>query len=96
MRATVLKIVENKSKYGSGKFYYIFMKSLDKENFGKSFRTCIGDDYRNFHRWQGIKPGMVLEGLNLIRPGNQWIVDADSYVEIVGYAEHEPDTYMIK
>jgi len=82
MKAKIIKIQEKASRYGKY-FYYIFFK----DESGKSSRTCIYPQYRNYARWQGIierffkSEGEVwVEGLNL---KGERLVDADSLVGII-------------
>lgn len=50
MNAKVIKVQEKPSKYG-GKFYYIFFKG---EKDGKSYRTCVFPQCRNFGKWREL------------------------------------------
>lgn len=77
MRLTVLKIQEQKSKYGKT-FYYIFLKD---DIAGKSYRTCAYPAYGNWRRcgWDRVVaqgPGAILEYSSL--PINmKGLLDAD-------------------
>ena len=46
----VTKVDERPSRFGSC-FFYIFFKNLES---GKSYKTCVGPDYRNFGHWQPV------------------------------------------
>ena len=77
MKAQITSFKQQESKYGDT-FYYVFFK--DKE--GKSLRSCIYQNMRNFAKWKRIlKPGMVLDNLSLKQKG---LIDADSSFQIVG------------
>jgi len=54
-------------------FYYIFFKSLDN---GKSYKTCISDEFRNFKWWKDIKVRNILEVNDNMIYGN--LIDADT------------------
>ena len=77
MKAQITSFKEQKSKYGDS-FLYVFFKD---EN-GKSFRSCIYKNMRNFQKWEKVlKPGMVLDNLKLKIKG---LIDADSQFQIIG------------
>lgn len=77
MKGEILKIEQKPSRFG-GSFYYLFFKGED----GKSYRTCLSPNYRNWKRWEGtLKVGTVVGGLVVKRPG---LIDADSRPVIVG------------
>ncbi len=86
----VIKVKEDVSKRGNGKFYWVFMRDLSDN---RSCRTYIGTNYRNFSRWQGIisqvQAGkeIFLDGL-VYRNKRARIIDADSLFTVagVGYA----------
>jgi len=86
MEAEVLKVQRHESKYkGASDFYFIFMKELVT---GKSFRTCVGVDYRNFYKWSPVinadnPRGVKLRGLRTKQTPKGIIVDADSCVEVI-------------
>ena len=68
----VLKIKREKSKRGNYYFDYVFFKSLTN---GKSYKTCISPEFRNYRWWKDIKVGDFIEvNDNMIR-GN--LIDAD-------------------
>ena len=76
MKLTVLKIQEQKSKFGQT-FYYIFLKS----DTGKSFKTCAYPAYRNFCRchWDEVVArgiGSILE-YNSLSINMKGLLDAD-------------------
>lgn len=72
------------SKFG-GDFYYIYFKDVES---GKSLRTCVYPNYRNYRNWASIinqyeandKTDIVLTNL-IVRNGT--MVDADSMPKIV-------------
>jgi hypothetical protein len=76
MRCKVLKISENPSKF-QGTFYYIFFKGED----GKTYKTCISAQYRNFRNWQFVLKNrdkeIWLDNL-FLSPRDKNLVDADS------------------
>lgn len=81
MKAVITKIEHKDSKFG-GIFFYMFLKGED----GKSYRTCIYPNCRNFSRWKSIieeyhrtESLIVLKNL-VIKKGT--LIDADSLVEI--------------
>lgn len=71
MNLRVLKVSQKPSQRG-GTFFYVFLK--DEVN-GKSYKTCIGSEFRNYVNWNGIRVGDLLTGVFVLH-GN--IVDADS------------------
>lgn len=73
MIAEITKIDKRKSKLG-GYFVYVFFKGKD----GKSYKTCLYPQYRNFTRWKGLKTGDVLKNINIKKDN---LIDADSLVE---------------
>tara|TARA_R110000751_G_scaffold82206_2_gene165494 strand:- start:272 stop:583 length:312 start_codon:yes stop_codon:yes gene_type:complete len=80
MKAQITSFKTQQSKYGQT-FYYVFFKD---EN-GKSFRSCIYVNMRNFEKWKSIlKSGMVLDNLRLKQKG---LIDADSNFNVVGIRE---------
>lgn len=86
MRALITKVEEKPSKFG-GVFYYCFLKS-DK---GKSYKTCLYPNFRNFGRWKSViekarQEEVWLTGL-IERNG---LVDADSPFYLAkGVSENE-------
>lgn len=76
MKAKILKVELKKSRHG-GQFYHAFFKGED----GKSFRSCLYLDCRNFARWQPVirevQQGreIWLKDLALTKGG---LIDADS------------------
>ena len=91
MKAQVLKIQKQKSKR-TGYFYYVFFKSIPE---GKSYRSCVGTEFRNFGNWTGICPGMVLDNLEV----RGKMVDADSQPVIrldESTLEEDAEKYIIK
>lgn len=77
MRLKVLKIKKFKSKRSDYDFYYIFMKSLDN---GKSYKTCISPEFRNYRWWCDIKEYDVIDVVDEMIRGN--LVDADCIPKI--------------
>jgi len=79
MKARVMKITENYSKYG-GKFFYIFFKS----ETGESYRSCLFPLCHNFKHWKPIidrkDEGLWLDHL-LVKDGR--LIDADSVPVII-------------
>ena len=77
MRAIYLKHTKRPSQFG-GFFYYIFLKCED----GRSYRTCIGDNFRNFIKWDNIiknaESGDELINLRTKLYKGEMIIDADS------------------
>lgn len=78
MKAEVTKI-ETKKSHRGGYFKYVFFKSLVD---GKSYRSCISDEFRNYKYWVNVKVGQILDNL-IVRDK---IVDADSDFRIVNPA----------
>lgn len=85
---TLLKVVERESKYGD-KFYYAFFKGTD----GKSYRSCLYPNMRNFSKWKDLVDRYIDSHnscekavlKNLVVRGGSNQIDADSYpVEIEG------------
>ena len=77
MKAQITSFKEQTSKYGDT-FFYVFFKDQN----GKSFRSCIYQNMRNFAKWHKIlRSGMVLDNLSLKAKG---LIDADSSFQIVG------------
>lgn len=79
--ATITGLQKHPSKFG-GDFYYIYFKDVET---GKSYRTCVYPNYRNYKNWANIinnysedKP-VTLENL-IVR--NDTMVDADSIPKI--------------
>lgn len=80
MKAQITSYKTQQSKYGKS-FYYVFFKD---EN-GKSFRSCIYVNMRNFEKWKRVlKSGMVLDNLKLKQKG---LIDADSNFNVIGVRE---------
>ena len=78
MRAQLINISKQPSKYG-GDFYYLFFKAD-----GKSYRSCVSPSYRNWSKWREVVDSfdgspILLDGLKL--KGN--LVDADSSPVVV-------------
>lgn len=71
MKATLLKTQKEISKMG-GIFYYAFFKDSD----GKSYRSCLYPNFRNFKNWQTFigKENVLLD--NLTMKGR--LINADS------------------
>lgn len=79
MKLKVLKIVKHRSKRNPDYFfYYIFFKSLDN---GKSYKTCVSNEFRNYRWWEGIKEFDVIEINDEMIRGN--LVDADAIPEVL-------------
>ena len=76
MKAILLKTEKRVSKFGSY-FWYAFFKGED----GKSYRSCLYPNCRNFSRWQNFidKENIILD--NLATKGN--LIDADSFPKIM-------------
>lgn len=77
MKLRVIKIKDIESKRGDYRIRYFFMKDLES---GKSYRTCTGDEFRNWYNWCEVEVGDVLEG-DFILYGS--LVDADSDFNII-------------
>jgi hypothetical protein len=79
MKLKVLKIAKYRSKRNPNYFfYYIFFKSLDN---GRSYKTCISDEFRNYRWWEGIEVGDIIEINDEMIRGN--LVDADAIPKIL-------------
>ena len=79
MELKVLKIVKYRSKRNPDYFfYYIFFKSL---NNGKSYKTCISDEFRNYRWWKGIDVGNIIEVNDEMIRGN--LIDADAIPKVL-------------
>tara|TARA_R110000824_G_scaffold42943_1_gene125794 strand:+ start:180 stop:449 length:270 start_codon:yes stop_codon:yes gene_type:complete len=67
------------SRYG-GTMYYLFFNDGER-----SFRTCIGDNFRNYSRWKGFienaQKGDIVLGLVEKTKG---LIDADSFPRFGG------------
>lgn len=73
------------SKHGS-EYRYLFMKD---EETGKSYKTCLFKEMRNFSRWVNLMAiGNVIGGCR-VRSGN--LIDADSQVWLKGKVELKDD-----
>ena len=82
MTAQITSYKTQQSKYGDT-FYYVFFK----DDQGKSLRSCIYQNMRNFIKWKNVlQSGMVLSNLKLKRKG---LIDADSNFNIVGVKEFQ-------
>ena len=46
-----MKIVKKPSRFG-GHFYYLYLK--DPADGGKSYKSCLSSNYRNFGHWRNI------------------------------------------
>lgn len=77
MKLKVLKKLQ-KPSYRGGTFYYLFFKSLDN---GKSYRTCISSEFRNYKWWKDVKEGDVIEVNDEMVRG--YLVDADAIPRIL-------------
>lgn len=71
IRAQITRIDEKKS-YRGGIFKYIFFKDMAT---GKSYRTCVSSEFRNYSHWQDVRVGMILSKL-FTKSG--CLIDADS------------------
>ena len=81
MRAQITSFKQQQSKYGDT-FFYVFFKDQN----GKSFRSCIYQNMRNFAKWKNVlKNGMVLDNLTLKDKG---LIDADSQFHIIGVKDY--------
>lgn len=84
MIAKVTKVESKPSRYG-GIFYYMFFNNME----GKSYRTCLYPEYRNFERWKPViskfNSGVEvwLKGLFL---GAKGLINADS-----PFTFHQPE-----
>ncbi|MCS7232271.1 MAG: hypothetical protein RMJ67_09060 [Elusimicrobiota bacterium] len=77
MRLIVIKKL-TKPSYRGGFFHYLFFKSLDD---GKSYRTCISKEFRNYKWWCDIKVGDVIEVNDVMIEGR--LIDADTIPKIL-------------
>lgn len=69
----VLKKKRMQSKRSNYEFYYLFFKS--QEN-GKSYKTCISPEFRNWSWWKDINEGDVIKVNDEMIHNN--LVDADA------------------
>ena len=84
MELVILKITDWKPSKHGGKYKYIFMKD---ESTGKSYKTCLFDNMRNYSRWSNIaQVGNVIAGCRL-RNDKGTLIDADSQIWLKGKAE---------
>ena len=94
MKATYLKHTKKPSQFG-GFFYYIFVKGED----GRSYRTCIGDNFRNFIKWNNViqraESGDELLNLRTKMYKGKPIIDADSNVQLKKI-EYETDLFSTR
>lgn len=82
MELTILKITDWKPSKHGGDYKFMFMKD---EATGKSYKTCIFKDMRNYSRWVNImEVGNIIAGCR-VRQGT--LIDADSQVWLKGKAE---------
>tara|TARA_R100000278_G_C5475538_1_gene166296 strand:+ start:185 stop:484 length:300 start_codon:yes stop_codon:yes gene_type:complete len=89
MKLQITSFKKQKSKYGDT-FFYVFFKDQD----GKSLRSCIYQNMRNFAKWKNVLiPGMVLSNISLKQKG---LVDADSHFNIVGIRKFKKPEVEIK
>ena len=79
----IMNIEKQPSKYG-GYFYYIYFKS---EETGKSYKTCVAENYRNYKNWKSIietfdrSKRTLIENVRI----NNNLIDADSKPIVVKY-----------
>lgn len=82
MKLKVISTEQHPSAYG-GEFFYVFFKDVDN---GKSYRTCVATNYRNFHNWDdvfaGLKAGLDVYVDNVRLKGNG-LIDADSKPAVI-------------
>jgi hypothetical protein len=79
MRLRVLKIAQYRSKRNPNYlFSYVFFKSLED---GKSYKTCISEEFRNYRWWKDIEIGDIIEINDKMIRGN--LIDADAIPSIV-------------
>jgi hypothetical protein len=80
VRAKLIGQEKHPSKYG-GVFYYFFFK----DEKGKSLRSCVTPNCRNFKNWEQLlgKEGITIDNLKVKRHNGDVIVDADSVPKIV-------------
>lgn len=82
MELTILKVTDWKTSKHGGRYKYVFMKD---EATGKSYKTCVFENMRNYQRWNSIiQPGNLIAGCR-VRKGN--LIDADSQVWLKRKAE---------
>lgn len=82
MELAILKVTDWKTSKHGGRFKYVFMKD---EKTGKSYKTCIFENMRNYQRWAQIAvTGNIVAGCR-VRSGN--LIDADSQVWLKQKAE---------
>jgi len=74
MKLKVLKIAQHRSKRNPNYlFSYVFFKSLED---GRSYKTCISEEFRNYRWWKDIEIGDIIEVNNEMIRGN--LIDADA------------------
>jgi len=79
MKLKVLKIAQYRSKRNpSYLFSYVFFKSLED---GKSYKTCISEEFRNYRWWKDININDIIEINNNMIYNN--LVDADAIPEVI-------------
>ena len=90
MQAQITSFKACKSKYGDI-FYYLFFK----DEYGKSYKSCIYTNMRNYYKWQKVigmlkqynpHRGLVLDGLSI---KEKTLNNADSPFVIVGMRKFE-------
>ncbi|MEM1973307.1 MAG: hypothetical protein QXN68_00795 [Thermoplasmata archaeon] len=72
MKLLLIKKVKYKSRRSDYDFYYLFFKNTEN---GKSYKTCISEEFRNYRWWSNIKVGDLIEINDEMVYGN--LVDAD-------------------
>ena len=82
MNLKIMNIEKQPSKYG-GYFYYIYFRNEDD---GRSLKTCVAENYRNYKNWKSIiqtfdkSKKTVITNIRI----KNGLVDADSKPIIVG------------
>ena len=78
MKAELTGVSRKKSKYGND-FYYLFFKGDD----GKSYKTCIYSNMRNFEKWKKyiILPRGSIIGNLRVKEKN--LINADSTPKLI-------------
>lgn len=84
MELVILKMSDWKPSKHGNMYRFLFMKD---EKTGKSYRTCIFKDMRNYSRWVNLmEVGNVIAGCRS-RGAKSNLIDADSQVWLKGKAE---------
>lgn len=82
MMGIILKVAEPKrSQTGNGMYQWVFFRELAT---GKGLRLCLPHNSSAFRNWDGaLRPGNVLDDLNVIEKGRERFVDANSHPRLV-------------